>query len=79
MGLKDDDDKDDGDDNDDNEVNIKVVEIGTREALEMLDRLVNLKDLTKEERNSLVAMKDKLEIITIQNRKQSRIYDFCVC
>ena len=62
-------DKDDGDDNDGNEVNSKVVEIGTREALEMLDRLVNLKDLTKEERNSLVAMKDKLKIITIQNRK----------
>ena len=79
VALDSDDDKDDGDDNDDNEVNSKVVEIGTREALEMLDRLVNLKDITKEERNSLVAMKDKLEIITIQNRKQSRIYDFFVC
>ena len=79
VALDSDDDKDDGDDNDDNEVNRKVVEIGTREALEMLDRFVNLKDLPKEERNSLVAMKDKLEIIAIQNRKQSRIYDFFVC
>ena len=79
VALDSDDDKDDGDDNDDNEVNSKVVEIATREALEMLDRLVNLKDLTKEERNSLVAMKDKWEIIAIQNRKQSRIYDFFVC
>ena len=79
MALDSDDDKDDGDDNNDNEVNSKVVEIGTREGLEMLDRLVNLKDLTKEKRNSLVAMKDKLEIITIQNKKQSRIYDFFVC
>ena len=79
VALDSDDDKDDGDDNDDNEVNSKVVEIGTREALEMLDRLVNLKDLTKEEKNSLVAMKDRLEIITIQNRKQSRTYDFFVC
>ena len=78
MALDSDEDKDDGDDNDDNEVNSKVVEIGIREALEMLDRLVNLKDLTKEERNSLVAMKDKLEIITVQKRKQSRIYDFFV-
>ena len=69
VALDSDDDKDDGDDNDDNEVNSKVVEISTREALEMVDRLVNLKDLTKEERNSLVVMKDKLEIITIQNRK----------
>ena len=79
VALDSDDGKDDGGDNDDNEVNSKVVEIGTREALEMLDRLVNLKDLTKEERNSLVAVKDKLEIITIQNRKQSHIYDFFVC
>ena len=79
VALDSDDDKDDGDDHDDNEINSKVVEIGTREALEMLDRLVNLKDLTKEERNSLVAMRDKLEIITIQNRKQRRIYDFFVC
>ena len=79
VALDSDDDKDNGNDKDDNEDNSKVVQIGTREALEMLDRLVNLKDLTKEERNSLVAMKDKLEIITIQNRKQSRIYDFFVC
>ena len=79
VALGSDDDKDDGDDNDDNQVNSQVVEIGTREALEMLDRLVNLKDLTKEERNSLMAMKDKLEIRTIQNRKLSRIYDFFVC
>ena len=79
VALDSDDDKDDGDDNNENEVNSKVVEIGTREALEMLDKLVNLKDLTKEERNYLVAMEDKLEIITIQNRKQSRIYDFFVC
>ena len=79
LALDSDDDKDDGDENDDNEVNSKVVEIGTRKALEMLDRLVNLKDLTKEEKSSLVAMKDKLEIITIQNRKQSRIYECFVC
>ena len=79
VTLDSDDDKNDGDDNDDNEVNSKVVEIGTREALEMLDRLVNLKDPTKEERNSLVAIKVKLEIITIQNRKQSRTDDFFVC
>ena len=59
-----DDDKDYGDDDDDDDVNSKdaeVVEIGTDEALTMLDRLVNLKYLSKEERNPLVAMKDKLE------------------
>ena len=57
-------DNDDDKDDDDYDVNSKdadVVEIGTDEALTMLDRLVNLKYLSKEERNSLVAMKGKLE------------------
>ena len=36
---------------------IEVVEIGTGEALTMLDRLPNLKYLSKKERNSLVALK----------------------
>ena len=57
-------DNDDDKDDDDDDVNSKdadVVEIGTDEALTMLDRLVNLKYLSKEERNSLVAMKGKLE------------------
>ena len=57
-----DDEKDDDDDDDDvNSKDVEVVEIGTDEALTMLDRFVNLKYLSKEERNSLVAMKDKLE------------------
>ena len=38
----------------------EVVEIGTGEALAMLDRLVNLKYLSNKERNSLVAMKKKI-------------------
>ena len=46
------------------------------EALTMLDRLVNLEDLSKEERNSLVAMKDKLEKIKVLNKKQSHINDY---
>ena len=41
----------------------EVVEIGTGEALAMLDRLVNLKYLSKEERNFHVAMKSKLKNI----------------
>ena len=77
--------KDDDDDNDDDEGNSKdieiaevaeVVEIGTGEALTMLDRLVNLKYLSKKERNSLVAMKDKLEKIRVLNKKQSHINDY---
>ena len=52
------------DDDDDNSKEVEVVEIGTGETLIMLDRLVNLKYLSKEERNSLVAMKFKLEKIS---------------
>ena len=46
------------------------------EALAMLDRLVNLEDLSKEERNSLVAMKNKLEKIKVLNKKKSHINDY---
>ena len=50
-------------DNDDgaSRKDVKVIEIGTNETLTMLDRLVNQKDLSTEERNFLVAMTDKLE------------------
>ena len=54
-----DDDKDDDDDA--NSKNAEVVEISTDEVLTTLDRLVNLKYLSKKERNFLVAMKDRLE------------------
>ena len=47
-----DDDDDDNDDDDGNSKGAEVVEIGTSEALTMLDRLVNLKYPSKEERNS---------------------------
>ena len=48
-----DDDKDDDDDDDDgNSKDAVVAKIGTGEALTMLDMLVNLKQLLKEERNS---------------------------
>ena len=72
-------DNDDDKDDDDDDVNSKdadVVEIGTDEALTMLDRLVNLKYLSKEERNSLVAMKDKLEKRIVLNKKQYHIIDY---
>ena len=57
MASDNDDDKD-GDDDANNE-DVEVVEIGTGEALTTLDRLANLKDLWKEEGDSLSAMKDK--------------------
>ena len=56
------DDDDDDDDDDANSKDVEVVKIGT--AMTKLERLVNLKDLSTEERNSLVTMKDKLEKIS---------------
>ena len=59
------DNEDDKNDDDANSKDIEVVEIGTGEVLTMFDWLINLKDLSVEERNSLVAMKDKLEKIRV--------------
>ena len=75
-GDKDDDDDDD-DDDDANSKDTEVVEIGTSEGL-MLDRLVILKYLPKEERNSLVGMKDKLEKMRRLNKKQNHISDYFI-
>ena len=74
--LGNDDGKDDDDDSDANNKDVKVVEIGTNEALTMLHRLVNLKYLWKEERNFLAAMKDKLEKIRVLNKKRSDINNY---
>ena len=66
---------DDADDEDAGEVEVDVeVEVG--DALNMLDKLVNLKHLNKEERNSLFSIKEKLEKIKISNKKQSSINDY---
>ena len=66
----------DTDDDKDVVDDVSTVEIGTVEALTMLDRLVNLKYLSKEGRNSLVAMKDKLDKIRVLNKTQSYINDY---
>ena len=77
MASDNDDDKDDdGDDDDANSKDNEDVETGIGEALAMLDRLVNLKYLLKEERNSLVAMKGKFEEIRVLNKRQSHINDY---
>ena len=73
VALDNDDVKDDDHDDDANSEDVRVVEIGTGETLTMLDRLVNLIYLSKEERNSLVVMKFKLEKIRVLNKKQSHI------
>ena len=61
------------DDDDTNSKDIEVVKIGIGETLTMLDRSVNLKYLSNEERNFLVAMKLKLEKTRVLNKKQSHI------
>ena len=68
----------DDDDDDASSKDVEVVEIGTGETLTMLDSLVNLKYLSKEERNSLVAIKFKLEKTRVLNKKQSYISDYFV-
>ena len=76
--VKDDDNDDDDDDDDDNDANskdVEVVKIGIGEILTILDRLVNLKYLSKEERNFLVAMKFKLDKIRVLSQMQIHISD----
>ena len=67
---------DDDDDDDANSEDIEVVEIGTGEAPTMLNRLVNLKYQSKEDKNSLVTMKDKLEKIRVLSKNQIHINDY---
>ena len=61
---------DDDDDNDADSKDVEVVKIGIGEILTILDRLVNLKYLSKEESNFLVAMKFKLDKIRMLSQKQ---------
>ena len=58
------------------EVEAEVHKITTCEALTLLDKLVNLKKLNKDERASLFSNKDRLEIIRAKNKKQRPIKDF---
>ena len=66
-------DDDDDDDDDANSKDVEVVKIGIGEIITILDRLVNLKYLSKEERNFLVAMKFKLEKIRVLNKSKAVI------
>ena len=76
MASDNDDDKDDDDGND---KDAEVVEISTGEAITMLDRLVKLKYLSKDERNSLVSMKDKLEKVRVQITKSKPVSMIILC
>ena len=65
--------KDDDDDDDANSKDVEVVKISIGEILAILDRLVNLKYISKEERNFAVAMKLKLDKIRDLRQKQNHI------
>ena len=54
----------------------EVHEITICEALALLDKLVNLMELNKDERASLSTNKDRSEIIRVKNEKQRPIKDF---
>ena len=71
-------DNDDKDDDDARSKDVEVVEISTGEAPAMLDGLVNLRLLSKKERNSLVTMKDKLKKIRVLKKNQSQKWLFYV-
>ena len=58
------------------EVEAEVYVIATCETLTLLDKLVNLKELNKDERASLSSIKNRLEIIRVKNKKQRQIKDF---
>ena len=70
------DDNDDDVDTENAEVEAEVHEITICEALTLLDKLVNLKELNKDERTSLSSIKDRLEIIKVKNKKQRPIKVF---
>ena len=56
-------------------VEAEIHEITTCKALILLDKLVNLTGLNKDERASLSSIKDRLEIIRVKNKKQRPIKD----
>ena len=58
------------------EVEAEVHEITTCGALRLLDKLVNLKELDKDERASLSSIRDRLETIRVKNKKQRPVKDF---
>ena len=73
-----DNDVDKDDDGDVNSKDVEVIEMGTDEALTMLGRFVNLKDLSKEERKSCRHERQIKEALNkrVLNKKQSRINDY---
>ena len=66
------------DDNDDGDEYVDKSEekITTYEALTMVDKLINLKDLNTEDKAHLSSPKERLETVRINSKKQSSIKNF---
>ena len=68
---------DDDDDHDGDEYVDKSEEkITTFEALTMVDKLINLQDLSTEDRANLSSLKERLETVRINSKRQSSIKNF---
>ena len=67
------DDDDDDVDVENAEVEVEVHEINTWEALTLLGKLVNLKELNKDETASLSSIKDRLEIIRVKRTSNGQL------
>ena len=66
------------DESEDEVQKVEVVpeEISSHDALIIIDKLMNLKELNSDERSSLSSIKDKLETVRINCKKQSSIEQF---
>ena len=67
---------DDDDDDGDEYADKNEEKITTYEALTMVDKLINLKDLSTEDRENLSSLKERLETVRINSKKQSSIKNF---
>ena len=55
---------------------IEPEEITPHDALIFIDKLINLKELNDNERSTLSSLKDRLEVVRINNKKQKTIKHF---
>ena len=53
---------------------IEPEEITPHDALIFIDKLINLKEINDTERSTLSSLKDRLEVVRINNKKQSSIF-----
>ena len=73
IGIKvEDDDRND----EDNENESNISQISPREALNLFDMLVHVDDMNVDDTNSLITIREKMESLIIQKKRQTYIGDF---